>query len=122
MILDYTQVKQYLYNAGFKGIHLEAAIKIAYCESSFNTQAHNTNGEDSRGLMQINVDAHPEYSYLNLYDPEVNTSIAYEIFTQTGNFSAWTCARRLGLVNPLNIFFGTALAFIGIALYISVAQ
>jgi hypothetical protein len=122
MILNYNEVKQYLYSAGFKGIHLEAATKIAYCESSFNTNAHNTNGEDSRGLMQINVNAHPEYSNINLFDPQLNANVAYEIFTESGNFQAWTCARQLGLINPMNIFYGTALAFIGIALYISGAQ
>jgi hypothetical protein len=122
MILDYLQVKQILYNAGFKGVHLEAATKICYCESGFNTQAHNTNGEDSRGLMQINIDAHPEYSSFDLFDPDINTQIAYEIFSESGNFQAWTCASQLGLVNPMNIFYGTALVFIGIALYISTAQ
>jgi len=122
MKLDYSQVKQYLYNAGFKGVHLDAATKICFCESGFNSTAHNTNGEDSRGLMQINVDAHPEYKYLNLFDPEINAQIAYEIFSESGNFKAWSCAKQLGLVNPSNIYFGTALVFIGIALYISVAQ
>jgi len=119
MILDYSQVKQYLYNAGFKGVHLDAALKICYCESSFNTSAHNTNGEDSRGLMQINLDAHPEYYDLNLFDPQINANIAYEIFSESGNFYAWSCARQLGLVNPSNIYFGTALVFIGLAIYIN---
>lgn len=122
MILNSTQVATYLYNAGFKGINLDAALKICYCESGFNTNAHNTNGEDSRGLMQINVDAHPEYKNLNLFDPQINANCAYEIFTQSGkNFKAWSCAKSLGLEKPV-ILFGTALAFIGIALYISVAQ
>ena len=122
MILNSTQVASYLYNAGFKGVNLQAAIKICNCESSFNTNAHNTNGEDSRGLMQINVDAHPYYSHLNLFDPQINANCAYEIFTNSGkNFKAWTCARILNLENPM-FLYGTALAFIGIALYISVAQ
>jgi hypothetical protein len=122
MILNSTQVSSYLYNAGFRGINLQAAVKIAACESGFNTNAHNTSGEDSRGLMQINVDAHPYYSHLNLFDPQINADCAYEIFTKSGKtFRAWTCARKLGLEKPV-ISFGTALAFIGIAIYISVAQ
>lgn len=122
MILNSTQVANYLYNAGFKGVNLQAAIKICNCESGFNTNAHNTNGEDSRGLMQINLNAHPYYSHLNLFDPQINCNCAYEIFTNSGkNFKAWTCARKLGLEKPL-LIFGTAIAFIGIALYISVAQ
>jgi len=123
MILNSTQVSSYLYNAGFKGINLWAALKICNCESGFNTQAHNTNGEDSRGLMQINVDAHPYYANRNLFDPQINCNTAFEIFTQSGkNFKAWTCANQLNLVNPTDIYFGVGLAFIGIALYISVAQ
>lgn len=122
MQLNISQVQSYLYNAGFKGINLDAALKICYCESSFNPLSHNTNNEDSRGLMQINVDAHPEYSHLNLFDPQINANIAYQIFTETGNFQAWTCARKLNLVNPSGFFYGTALAFLGIALYISIAQ
>jgi hypothetical protein len=122
MILNSQQVISYLYNAGFKGVHLEAALKICYCESGFNTNAHNTAGEDSRGLMQINVDAHPEYANLNLFDPQINANCAYEIFVQSGkNFKAWSCAKKLGLENPM-FLFGTALAFIGIAVYISIAQ
>lgn len=122
MILNSSQVLSYLYNAGFRNIHLEAAVKICYCESGFNTNAHNTNGEDSRGLMQINVDAHPEYNNLNLFDPQINANCAYEIFVQSGkNFKAWSCAKKLNLENPM-FLFGTALVFVGIALYISIAQ
>ena len=123
MILNSTQVSNYLYKAGFKGIDLQAAVKIAACESSFNTYAHNTNGEDSRGLMQINVDAHPQYSSLNLFDPQVNCNIAYKIYLESGkNFKAWSCAKILKLENPSKIIFGTGIVFIGIALYISIAQ
>jgi len=123
MILNSTQVANYLYNAGFRGVNLSAAVKICYCESSFNTKAHNTSGEDSRGLMQINVNAHPHYGGRNLFDPQINCNTAYEIFTQSGkNFKPWTCARTLNLVNPTEIYFGMAIAFIGIALYISIAQ
>ena len=123
MILNSTQVSNYLYNAGFKGIDLQAAVKIAGCESSFNTNAHNTSGEDSRGLMQINVDAHPHYAHLNLFDPQINCNIAYKIYQQANKtFKPWTCARILNLENPSQIYFGIGIVFIGIALYISVAQ
>lgn len=123
MILNSTQVTNYLYNAGFRGVNLQAAIKICNCESGFNTNAHNTSGEDSRGLMQINVDAHPYYSHLDLFDPQINCNIAYELFVKRNKtFKDWSCARILKLENPSNIIFGTSLVFIGIALYISVAQ
>ena len=120
MILNYTQAKQIIYNAGFRGIYLEPAVRIAYCESGFDTDAHNTSGEDSRGLFQINVNAHPEYSNYNLFDPNVNATVAYQIFLQKNKtFEAWTCARQLNLVNPAGIYFGIGLAFIGIALLYS---
>jgi hypothetical protein len=124
MKLNEAQVKQYLYNAGFKGVNLQAAVKICYCESSFNTHAHNTTGEDSRGLMQINVasNANPQYKHLNLFDPVINTTVAYQIYNRTKDFRAWTCADKLNLVNPTEIYFGIALVFIGIATYISIAQ
>ena len=120
MILNYTQVKLIAYNAGFKGIYLEPAVRIAYCESSFNTDAHNTSREDSRGLFQINVNAHPQYSNYNLFDPDVNASVAYQVFLQSGkDFSDWTCANQLGLVNPAKIYFGIGLALLGITLLYS---
>ena len=122
MILNHSQVQNYFYRAGFRGVNLDAALKICFCESSFNTQAHNTTGEDSRGLMQINVNAHPNYSSLNLFDPQINANVAYEIFTNAGKtFKDWTCARKLNLINPM-FTFGMALAFIGIAAYIYVVQ
>ena len=105
MILSKSQAYNYLYNAGFRGSHLNAALQIAICESSLNTNVHNTTGEDSRGLMQINVasNANPQYANYNLFDPVINTQVAFRIFQQWGNnFGAWTCARTLGLVNPGN--------------------
>lgn len=123
MILNSTQVSNYLYNAGFRGVALSAAVKIAACESSFDTHAHNTSGEDSRGLMQINVDAHPQYANYNLFDPQVNCNIAYKIYKEANKtFVPWTCAKILNLEKPNNLIYGIGLAFIGIALYISVAQ
>jgi hypothetical protein len=101
MILTDTQIQDIFYRAGFRGMDLYAVTKICYCESSFNTNAHNTSGEDSIGLMQINVDVWKKYKYLDLFDPLINASVAYEIFTLAGNtFKDWTCARILNLVDP----------------------
>ena len=99
MILTEQQVKQYLYNAGFRGKDLITAVKIAKCESGFNTNAHKKDAiEDSRGLMQINVkeNANPQYAHLNLFDPQINANVAYEIYTKWGkNFNAWTCYKKV---------------------------
>lgn len=101
MILTELEVTQYLFSAGFSGTALRYAVDICHCESDFNTDAHNTSGEDSRGLMQINVNAHPQYANLNLFDPLINCMVAKEIYAQAGNsFQPWTCAHLLGLVTP----------------------
>lgn len=123
MILNSTQVNNYLYNAGFRGVYLSAALKICFCESSFNTHAHNTDNEDSRGLMQININAHPYYANRNLFDPQINCNTAFELFTKRNKtFKDWTCARLLNLEKPTEIFSNIGLVFIGLALYISIAQ
>lgn len=103
MLLNENQVKAICYNAGFRGTALNYAVEIARCESSFNTNAHNTSGEDSRGLFQINVSpgANPQYSNLDLFNPAVNAAVAYQIFKNNENsFRRWTCAVNLGLQYP----------------------
>jgi hypothetical protein len=123
MILNENQVKAYLYSAGFRGSHLKAAVEIARCESSFNTNAHNTAGEDSRGLMQINVssNANPQYKNYNLFDPAINTKVAYQIYlNRNKTFKDWTCARNLGLVNPPNfnnLILPASIVLIGFLVY-----
>lgn len=46
----------------------------AWHESRLRTEAHNPKGEDSRGLFQVNVRAHPYWKDVNLYDPAKNTA------------------------------------------------
>jgi hypothetical protein len=122
MILTETQARNYLYDAGFKGTDLNKAVQIAFCESSFNTEAHNTKGEDSRGLMQINIHANPVYSSLDLFDPQINSMVAFVIYQDAGNiFKDWTCATKLGFnekKNELIIFSGLAIVA-AIVLYLS---
>jgi len=120
MILTESEVKSYLSNAGFKGVALNYATQICYCESGYNTNALNlTSREDSRGLMQINVIAHPEYSNLDLFNPGTNCMVAYQIYQESGNnFGAWTCANLLNLVNPNIFYYGIGLALFGLTYYI----
>ncbi len=126
MILTATQVRSFLEAAGFTGNDLNNAVRICYCESGYNTKAHNTSGEDSRGLMQINVSAHPVYKPLDLFDPEMNSMIAFEIYKDAGyTFRDWSCAYILGILKkntPVNdgIIIMAAIAIIGsIVLYYS---
>ena len=115
MILTAIQARQYLFNAGFRNTALNYALQICFCESNFETTAHNTSGEDSRGLMQINIEANPKYSNYDLFNPQTNCDVAFEIFVLRGrSFRDWTCANILGLTNPgqKDVFF----AFAGIAI------
>ena len=109
MILSNNELKYYLTYAGFKNESLEYALKIINCESGNNTLAHNSNNEDSRGLFQINVNAHPNYLIYDLYDPMINVLIGYDLYKKAGyNFKDWSCAKNLGLVYPNNTNVTTA--------------
>lgn len=70
---------------------------VANCESGWWTGAHADVGEDSRGVFQLNVLAHPELAAWNLYDPQINAYFAYQLWQQQG-WSPWTCAAILGIV------------------------
>ena len=52
---------------------------IALAESGGTAGAHNPRGEDSRGLWQINVAAHPTCAGDDLYDPLDNARAAFEV-------------------------------------------
>lgn len=68
-----------------------AAIGMA--ESHGDPRAHCLNcagvREDSRGLWQINIDANPEFSSWNLYDPVTNATAARTILKRQG-LAAWS--------------------------------
>jgi len=126
MILNELQVKKLCYNAGFRGTALNYAVEIARCESGFNTNAHNIDGEDSRGLFQINVspNANPKFKNYDLFNPAVNCAVAFELYrSNNNNFYPWTCARNLNLVNPqkINTTVGVVTLAImgGIVLYLT---
>jgi cell wall-associated NlpC family hydrolase len=66
---------------------------IALAESGGNGGAHNASGEDSRGLWQINMDAHASWAgQLDLYDPLDNAQAAYRISIGGADISPWTTA------------------------------
>jgi len=124
MILNELQVRSLCYDAGFRNVALQFAVDIARCESGFNAEAHNTNGEDSRGLFQINVaqNANPQYKNLDLFNPAINCAVAYEIFKQNNQtFTRWTCAKMLNMQFPAKISNTIALVIVatitGIVLY-----
>lgn len=86
------QVRQYAANAGFSEPDLSVAVAIAMAESSDNAQAlGDPNLGISVGLWQINLKAHPEYTQVELYDPQTNANAAFAIYSAAGNsFSPWS--------------------------------
>lgn len=85
------------------------ALRVMQGESGGDPYAHATQGEDSRGLFQINLDAHPQWANLNLYDPETNVRLAAQLYQSQG-WQPWTVARNLGLTGTTPIAGGTPMA------------
>ena len=77
--------------AGFTPQQATTWTAIAMAESGGNPAAHNPVGEDSRGLWQINLDAHSaRWGGADLNDPEVNARAAYEISRGGTDMRPWT--------------------------------
>ncbi len=87
-----SRVALYAHQAGFTGWRLIVAVAIAKGESGWNTGAHAlTPREDSRGLWQINVNAHPWGKNINLYDGQTNAHAARRVWREAGgSFHPWS--------------------------------
>ncbi len=74
------------------------ARRVMQAESGGDPRAHNTNGEDSRGLFQINVGpgANTQLAKYNLFDPETNVRLAAEKWQGEG-WRPWTTAVQMGI-------------------------
>lgn len=84
-------VAGYAIQAGLDGERAAIAVAITVPESSSDPRKHYvTPREDSRGLWQINVKAHPEYANQNLYDPAVNAHAMAAISKNGQDFRPWT--------------------------------
>lgn len=71
------------------------AAAVALRESGGNPRARAlTKREDSRGLWQINVRAHPEWALRDLFDPRLNARAAVRISRNGADWSPWTTAAR----------------------------
>jgi hypothetical protein len=92
VILNADQIVKYAYDAGYRGLELAAISAIALAESGGNTQAHNAgtpgHPENSYGVLQINLAAHPQYTIAQVTDPAQAFKIAYSDFGS--QFSQWT--------------------------------
>ena len=77
--------------AGFSPEQAVTMTAIALSESGGNSRAHNPHGEDSRGLWQINMNAHRDWAdELNLYDPVDNAKAAFRVSGHGADISPWT--------------------------------
>jgi len=69
------QIYQICLDVGFSPDQAVTWTAIAMAESGGNTEAHNPNGEDSRGLWQVNVDPNVRSnSFGDLSDPDAWTA------------------------------------------------
>lgn len=55
---------------------------IAQYESQYNTFCHNTDGEDSRGLFQVNAPYHPNANPTKLFEPVYNMKYQFKELVQ----------------------------------------
>lgn len=89
------QIAQAAVTAGVVGSKnaIATATAIAIAESGGDPQAHNpgnaTDKEDSYGLWQINILAHPNYNKVRLYDPNYNAQAMYAISSGGVNWNPW---------------------------------
>lgn len=91
-VVSVRQCAQWAHDAGFVSTDLITITAICGAESGYNTNAHAlTSREDSRGLAQINVWAHPWGAKINLYDGATNLSAAFRVFREAGaSFRPWS--------------------------------
>jgi cell wall-associated NlpC family hydrolase len=76
--------------AGFTPDQATTMTAIALAESGGESGAHNSRGEDSRGLWQINAAAHPKLARRDLYDPLENAKAAFRVSGEGRDVSPWT--------------------------------
>ena len=98
MKLEIPQLIALAAGAGFVGDDLTTAVSIALAESGGDPNAYNPEraantpqGMGSFGLWQIYLKAHPEYKGQNLFDPQLNASAAFAVYSSAGNsFRPWS--------------------------------
>jgi hypothetical protein len=99
--LSSQELKDVLYQAGFRGKSLRQAWGVAMKESTGRPKAHNDNpatGDNSYGLFQINMigslgparlEKFNLESNKDLFDPVRNAEIAYFMSNKGKDWSAW---------------------------------
>lgn len=110
--LDRTQLAQLFHEAGFRGENLVSMVAISMRESTGDPAAFNGNaatGDKSYGLTQINMigamgperrEAFGLTSNEQLFDPQTNARVAFELSNNGTNLSPWGAYK--GLTNTYN--------------------
>ncbi|MDQ0373756.1 NlpC/P60 family protein [Cellulomonas humilata] len=89
-VLEAREIYRFARLAGFEPDEAATMTAIALAESGGETGAHNAVGEDSRGLWQINVSAHPSLQGVDLSDPLANAKAAFDVSGGGADISPWT--------------------------------
>jgi cell wall-associated NlpC family hydrolase len=76
--------------AGFSPDQATTMTAVALAESGGRTEAHNSRGEDSVGIFQINRRAHDWAYNWDLSDPVTNARAAYRISGRGETIAPWT--------------------------------
>lgn len=102
--LSFAALVQLAQNAGF-GADSQTAAAIAMAESGGDPNAYNPEPQDvpgkydrvsaddglgSYGLWQIYAAAHPEFNGQDLTDPDTNAGAAFQTYTNSSGFRAWS--------------------------------
>jgi cell wall-associated NlpC family hydrolase len=96
------QIYAFARQAGFSPDQAVTMTAVALAESGGNGSAHASHGEDSRGLWQINLRAHPQWSGLNAYDPLTNARLAFQVSGGGRDISPWTTTHGVGTARYLS--------------------
>lgn len=83
-----SQIQDLLRQSGWPENLIAKYAAIVMYESGGNTAAHNTNGENSYGLLQIYLRYHTDFDVSRYQDPIYNLSYAYGIYQREGDH-AW---------------------------------
>ncbi len=92
-------IRDYVLNEAKKvGLNPNEVDKIIQCESRWDPKAigHNKNGSSDSGLWQINS-IHKTLTLADKLDYKTATKWALEKRLRDGNWSAWYCARKVGI-------------------------
>jgi hypothetical protein len=92
-------IREYVLNEAKKvGLNPNEVDKIINCESRWDPKAmgHNKNGSYDAGLWQINS-IHKSLTLAEKMDYKVATKWALTKRLNDGNWSAWYCARKVGI-------------------------